>query len=56
METSEGDVPMNWQMVPQATGRAEIEITPDKKDPNKKYNHVKKFLPKEKKQYMAGVF
>lgn len=55
-EEINGDVKMNWQMVPQATGRAEIEITPDKKDPNKKYNHIKKFLPKQKKQFKAGEF
>ena len=48
-EEKEGRVKMNWQMVPQSTGRTTIEVRPDKNDPNKKYNHVKKFLPKPKK-------
>ncbi len=55
-EEKEGRVKMNWQMVPQSTGRATIEVRPDKNDPNKKYNHVKKFLPKPKKQFKAGEF
>lgn len=36
--------------------RAIIEQRADRKDPNKKYNHVKKFLPKAKKEYKAGSF
>ena len=55
-EETDGRVKMNWQMVPQSTGRAKIEVTTDKKDPNKKYNHVKKFLPKQKKLFKAGEF
>lgn len=55
-EEVDGRVKMNWNMVPQATGRATIEIRPDKNDPNKKYNHVKKFLPKPKKEFKAGEF
>ena len=55
-EEKEGRVKMNWQMVPQSTGRATIEVRQDKNDPNKKYNHVKKFLPKPKKQFKAGEF
>lgn len=51
-----GNVKMNWQMVPQATGRATIEVRSDEKDPTKKYNHVKKYLPKPKKQFKAGEF
>ncbi len=51
-------VKMNWQLVPQATGRALVEVTPDRDNPEKKYNHVKKFLPKPKKQFTfkAGEF
>ena len=49
-------VKMNWNIVPRATGRAIIEQRADRKDPNKKYNHVKKFLPKAKKEYKAGSF
>lgn len=55
-EEKDGKVRMNWQMVPQSTGRALIEVRPDRKDPEKKYNHVKKFLPKPKKQFKAGEF
>lgn len=46
----------NWNLVPRATGRATVEIKPGLKDPTKKYNHVKKFLPKPKKTYKAGSF
>ena len=49
-------VKMNWNIVPRATGRAIIEQRADRKDPSKKYNHVKKFLPKAKKEYKAGSF
>lgn len=55
-EEVNGRVKMNWQIVPQATGRATVEVRPDAKDPTKKYNHVKKFLPKPKKQFKAGDF
>ncbi len=55
-EETDGRVKMNWNIVPRATGRATIEIRPDKNDPSKKYNHVKKFLPKPKKEYKAGSF
>jgi hypothetical protein len=55
-EEVDGRVKMNWNIVPRATGRATIEVQPDRNDPNKKYNHVKKFLPKTKKEYKAGSF
>lgn len=55
-EEKDDRVKMNWQMVPQSTGRATIEIRLDRNDPSKKYNHVKKFLPKPKKQFKAGEF
>lgn len=55
-EEVEGKVRMNWQMVPQATGRATINYRTDKNDPTKKYNQVKKFLPKQKKEFKAGEF
>ena len=51
-----GKVKMNWNIVPRATGRVIIEQRADRKDPSKKYNHVKKFLPKAKKEYKAGSF
>lgn len=53
---ADGRVKVNWNSVPRAFGRAFVEIRPDKNDPNKKYNHVKKFLPKPKKEYKAGSF
>ena len=55
-EEVNGRIKMNWQIVPQATGRATIEVRSDAKDPEKKYNHVKKFLPKPKREYKAGDF
>lgn len=47
---------MNWSMLPGATGRAQVSLDPDRKDPNKKYNHIKKIYPKAQKQYKAGEF
>lgn len=55
-EEVNGKVKMNWNIVPRATGRAIIEQRADRKDLSKKYNHVKKFLPKAKKEYKAGSF
>lgn len=52
----DGRIKPNWQAVPQATGRATLEIRADRNDPEKKYNHVKKWLPKPTKQYKAGDF
>ena len=50
-------VKMNWKMVPRATGRAEIEVqTVEKNGSTRQYNHVKKFLPKPKKEFKAGSF
>ena len=46
----------NWPIVPQATGRVTLEVTTDRKDSTKKYNHVKKWLPKQLKTYKAGEF
>lgn len=55
-EEVDGRVKMNWNMVPRATGRAIIEQRAGQKDPSKKFNHVKKFLPKPKKEFKAGSF
>lgn len=55
-EEADGRIKPNWSIVPMATGRATIEIRPDRNDPSKKYNHVKKFLPKPKKEYKPGTF
>lgn len=55
-EEKDGKVKPNWNMVPQATGRATIELRSDKNDPSKKYNHVKKYLPKPKKEFKEGEF
>lgn len=44
------------EVLVRATGRVIIEQRADRKDPIKKYNHVKKFLPKAKKEYKAGSF
>ncbi len=52
----EGKVRMNWPAVPGAKGKATIEVTPGRDDPNKKFNHVKKYLPYEPKKFEAGKF
>lgn len=48
------DTPMNWNAVPGSTGRAHITLDPDRNDPEKKYNHVKYFYPKEEPEQKAG--
>lgn len=44
---------MNWNTVPGSTGRA--RIAPEKYNGND-YNKIKKFYPKEEKQFKAGEF
>lgn len=44
---------MNWNMVPGSTGRA--KIAPETYNGNE-YNKIKKFYPKEEKQFKAGEF
>lgn len=52
----DGKVRMNWTAVPGATGRATIEVTTDRNDSSKKYNHVKKYLPMGSKKFEPGRF
>ena len=52
----DGKVKMNWPAVPGAKGRATIEVTTDRNDASKKYNHVKKYLPYEPKKFELGRF
>jgi len=52
----DGKVKMNWPAVPGAKGKATIEVTTDREDASKKYNHVKKYLPYESKKFEAGKF
>lgn len=48
---------MNWNALPGLTGRAQISLDPDRNDPSKKYNHVRKIYPKEAGNgYTAGSF
>lgn len=47
---------MNWNMLPGLKGRAQVSLDPDKNDPNKKYNHIKKLYPFEEKKFKAGEF
>ena len=49
---------MNWNAVPGSTGRAHITLDPDRNDPEKKYNHVKRFYPKDggAQAWKAGNF
>lgn len=50
------EVRMNWNLLPGATGRAQVSLDPDRNDPLKKYNHIKKIYPKEIKKFEAGKF
>lgn len=47
---------MNWNKLPGLTGRCQISLDPDRNDPEKIYNHIKKLYPKEQKQFKAGSF
>lgn len=47
---------MNWTALPGLKGRAQISLDADPKDPNKKYNHIKKIYPFEEKKFEAGKF
>ncbi|WP_313188082.1 hypothetical protein [Lacrimispora sp.] len=51
-----GKVKMNWPAVPGARGKATIEVTTDRNDASKKFNHVKRYLPNEPKKFEAGKF
>ena len=44
---------MNWSAVPGSVGKAKIGI---QKYKDNEYNEVKRFLPKEEKQFKAGEF
>lgn len=44
---------MNWSMVPGSTGRVAVE---PKEYNGNMYNNIKKFYPKEEKQFKAGEF
>lgn len=50
------EIRMNWNLLPGATGRAQVSLDPDRNDPSKKYNHIKKLYPKEIKKFVAGSF
>lgn len=47
---------MNWNALPGLTGRCQVTLDPDKKDPSKKYNHIGKLYPKEAKKFTPGAF
>ena len=47
---------MNWNAIPGLTGRCEITLDPDKEDPSKKYNHIKKYYPKSANGFKKGSF
>lgn len=50
------EVRMNWSLLPGSTGRARVSLDPDRRDPSKKYNHIKKIYPKEQKKFEPGRF
>lgn len=47
---------MNWNAVIGSTGRAKVTLDSDRNDPEKKYNHIDKFYPKDNKPYETGRF
>lgn len=47
-------VRMVWESLAGCTGRCEVTLDQDKKDPSKKYNHIKKLYPKETKTWQGG--
>lgn len=47
---------MNWGALPGLKGRAQISLDADTKNPDRKYNHIKKIYPFEEKQFKAGEF
>lgn len=50
-------VAMKWGQVPGCTGRAQIGIKPGIKDPNQKFNYIKKIYSKdETPKFQAGRF
>ena len=44
---------MNWNLIPGSTGRAKVG---PKEYKGNEYNEIKKFYPKEEKQFRAGEF
>ena len=50
------ELKMKWDALPGMTGRCQVSLDPDTKDPSKKYNHIKKLYPKEGKKYQTGTF
>lgn len=49
-------IKMNWSALPGLTGRAQIGLQPGIKDPDKKFNCIKKLYPKEPKKFEPGRF
>lgn len=47
---------MNWGALPGLKGRAQISLDVDTKNPDRKYNHIRKIYPFEEKQFKAGEF
>ena len=52
------EIKMEWDRLPGLRGECEVFHDPDKKDPTKVYNRIKKLLPKEggPKAWTAGKF
>lgn len=47
---------MEWEKLPGLTGRCEIIQVPGYKDETKKFNQIRKLLPKAAKKWKAGGF
>lgn len=47
---------MNWAALPGLKGRAQISLEPGTKNPEQKFNRIKKIYPFEEKSFKAGEF
>ena len=54
-EGEEGYTP-EWGKLPGLSGRAKVSLDPDRDDPDKKYNHIKKLYPKKLNSFTPGKF
>ena len=52
------EIPMNWGALPGLTARAEVGIRPGSKNPDQKFNFIKKLYPKDaaKPSFTPGSF
>lgn len=47
---------MNWEALAGLKGRCQVSLDPDRNDPTKTYNHIKKLYPYEVPKFTPGTF